>query len=416
MNDNRIKVYDILGSDKINANTPIIILKDVPIWYLSIKYNGRTPKKGIYYVDVDKLHNYLEKKYQYIHRFIPVGQVEINNRKKKTFDIMMANSNIVPTTQSYEPVDKDNWIGIIKNNNKTLRSLGTINSREKPTTAIPVFSESFLRLDENNYPEKYGNDIHTVEKYGKWTLDPYKFIIDRSHLQMINSTGNICNMVLPNLPKDIIDESAHNRDFEKNMTRKVYFTTQGSIVSDTNCNPTGDNMSKMSLNECNASAVSTKTDTNIGANDDGLLALNDTAYCDTVLDKKSKWIDKRKTVVLKEKDEPWFLDATIVGNVLHTTDPHKVTGSIRTIGTSYGSTDEINMPYKSDCVDDELSKGYSRADRMNKCIGKSEHFTDPDQTADQAIDSVDCKNTNYNNVIIYALCLFIIILLIYKRN
>src|SRR5579872_4624012 len=106
----KINVSDILGSKRININTPIIFLTGVPKKYL-ISTNDMN--KTLYNVDIDSLHRNLEKRFQFIDRFVPVGQVNTLNqtdtKAKKTYNMVMANTRIVPTTNNFEEIKKNIW-------------------------------------------------------------------------------------------------------------------------------------------------------------------------------------------------------------------------------------------------------------------------------------------------------------------
>lgn len=319
----------------------------------------------------------------------------------------MANSKIIPTTKTFERVNDNDWVALIRKSDKTNRSVGTIRSESKPNVSVPVFPKAFFqKVNPENQDFAIYDDLYSHKDYGRWALNKYAFNIDRSNLRMIDSTGEISNMFIPTTPMDLHEE----RDDDQNFNRKVYFTAQGSIVADTNCVPPSGTMNKMTINECNGTYMGKPQ---VSANDEGMLAYNESytsnqnGRFDGSGKGRSKWFKKGKTVVLKEKDEPWFLDVDIVGDVLHTTDPHKVTGAVNLIGTNYGDTDEIKMPTNSGCVTDDLIIGYSMAGKRDKCLG-IEKFDDDSET--------DVSVTNYNNVIMYIICIIIVVLLLYRRH
>lgn len=455
MTSSHIDISDILGSNKIHINTPILVLTNVPLWYLVPVYGSdnhdqridQQIDRKIYDVDIDKLHNNLEKRVSFIDKFVPIGQVQINNRSKKTFDIILANTRIVSLTTNYEQIYKGVWVGTIRKNNKLSRSLGTIYSpSESPTLAVPVFPSSYLKHEDSDSSESEDsipqqNSLYSHKSYGRWTLNPYKFNVDKSHLKMIDSAGKISSMFIPvtpgssiNMSKDLLDEIASD-NIGKNYNRKVYYTTQGSVVNDTNCVSPLDNINKMTINECNAYSVN---DSDL-VGEDGVQVRKKKQSAQQPL--RSNWFKRGKTLVLKEKDEPWFLDASIVGAVLHLTDPHKVTGQLNVIGTNYGDTDEIDMPFTSSCVTNDFITGYSRAEKDMVCRGKNKKHrkhnkhanhvngdnndvnidididtdTDDDSNIEQFSDD-DGENMNYNNYIIYIMCIVLIILLIYRKH
>jgi len=130
-----------------------------------------------------------------------------------------------------------------------------------------------------------------------------------------------------------------------------------------------------------------------------------------------------KTLVLKENDEPWFKDSAVVGTAAATANPHKVTGKVDpSFGTAYGTMKEVNAPFSSDCLVDPASprSGYSRYDKYESCLGHKRESNGYDDSVD-AMDEIeqfsDDNNTEYmNNIIMYALCVIIVVLLIYRRS
>jgi hypothetical protein len=437
MNGYKIDITDILGSIKININTPIIILSNVPKKYLIQSENNQL----VYNIDVDNLHNDLESLHKYIDRFIPVGQIYVYGSNKKFFTILMANTRIVPSTRNFEQIKKNIWVGIIRKNDKVNRSIGTIYSETKPDIMIPVFPDKFLKKidymnDDLNQKENniYAN-IYSDKIYGKWIIDNYKFNMNKSYLKMIDSSGEISNMFVPptiagmqpstsetdsnimtNAQSVTDSESKHIGD--KRLNRKVYFSAQGAITNDANCRTQDRNLEQISINDCNESGANQQETNNISAMTDDTLEMNDVSVYSDVFSplKKSKLAKSGKSLILKEKDEPWFTDSMIVGSAASIADPHKITGHISTIvdGTLYDGTVytddlnyEINAPYTSDCVIDNVI-GYSRSDADKKCRGDEktnsiENFNEPE------------TNTEYvNNIIMYVMCIILIILIMYR--
>jgi hypothetical protein len=441
MKATKIIADDIFGSKSININTPIIILRNVTFEYLLPVGNG------IFNVDMYKLQRDLENSIQFIDKFVPIGQIDTNNGQKldrnwqtRLFTLPMANTRMIHVTNTFEEISNGVWIGIIRKSGKDSRTIGTIYSKNIPKTLYPVFPSTFL-----NKQEKYGDtnesnndysDVYSDNSYGHWTLNVYKFNVDKTQLKMINSTGEMSNMYIPKatVPKDILDVGYGNDDYD----RKVYFTAQGTIVSDANCVSPINNMSKMSIKECNGSAISISDSlygdynglNSFRANDDDQLTLmlNEMSdYNDSSNMKlKKKTFSRGKKLVLREKDEPWFSDSGIVGSVASITNPHKITGIIdgeniipltnenvivntkinQRFGTIDGNENETQSPYQSVCK--SSGSGYSRYDQNNNCIGDNkvtETFVDNNTNLDYT-----------NNCIIYAMCIIIILLLLYRRR
>lgn len=441
MNGTKIIADDIFGSKNININTPIIILHNVTHEYLLPVGNG------IYNVDTDKLQNDLEHHIQFIDRFVPLGQIQLRsksgrnknknkNNYQQTFTLPMANTRIIHVTNTFEEIDRNVWIGIISKAGKESRTIGTIKSKGSPKTMYPVFPSTFLNkkptYDEGNDDLDIYANIYSDDVYGQWTLNMYKFNVDKTHLKMIDSAGEMNNMYIPKpiTPKDVLDVGYGDDDYN----RKVYFTTQGLIVSNSDCIPSLDNMSKMTINECNGATIYDKNVANsIRANDDDdqlSLMLNEEVDFNNAFDTKNKKkiFSREKKLVLREKDEPWFTDANVVGTAASISNSHKITGimdgkttlplmsrdtiisrndlvNASNLGTIDGNQKETQASFISDCKTANPI-GYSRYEQNQNCNkGDIEHFSDSNNNLDYI-----------NNYIIYAMCIIIIILLLYRRK
>lgn len=410
----RITIENIFGSSNVDINTPIIILRNVSTEYL-IRVNEIKLDSIVYNVNTDRLHKYLEKTVQFIHRFAPVGQIvaPLNSDKKYPYTVMLANTRFIHVANTFEPIKKNIWVGVVRKNNKISRTLGTIASIGVPDP-YPVFPEAFLKLNDGD--EYVGDDTYSDKSYGRWELDLYKFNVDKSHFKMIDSTGNISDMYIPKavVPSDVIDVGYGNDKYK----RKVYFTTQGVIVSDSNCVPPNDNMNKMTINECNAtSSHVVGVSDEIEAND--VLDYNDSADFKVVRKvpykpdvRMDRLFSKGKQLVLREKDEPWFTDSDVVGSMASITDAYKITGidlsrdprtSLHILnGTIDGDENETNKPFISDCKG--LTKGHSRYEQAKNCF--------------EAFDSENSDDSEYinrvNNIVLYVMCLLILLIISYR--
>lgn len=159
---------------------------------------------------------------------------------------------------------------------------------------------------------------------------------------------------------------------------------------------------------------------------------------------------RQKKIILREKDEPWFTDPDVVGNIADYDDPHKITGhhdtlqmtdselydmledmrpdgpygsmtgdsnTLTLIGTFEGDTDEINSPVEPTCAINPPI-GYSRYDQMRNCFNHSHNKSRPVGESVNSFTEPDVvegfNNQSQNNYIMLAICLLVIVLLFYK--
>lgn len=393
------------------------------------------------------------------------GIADINGSDQPYLPIILANTRVVPVTKEFRQIRPNIWVGEASiNTNTKMASLGTLYSTTYPDVDVPVFSISYLTRvpdSELNY------SVYSDKLYGSFVLNDTALNIDKLNMRMINSTGDIVMSDMPNMPNRSDPPMTPGRLFDDSSTsirsynRKVYFTAQGSIAADDDCVKPISNMMKNHLMECNAvgtgmpSAVNDSHDTNASVSntaDD-----NRTEHMtDTKDDRAFGRVmgEKEKRIVLREKDEPWFTDPFVVGDVAEYDDPHTVTGHNETlemtdselyetierlkpkgsigtmtgdadtivlIGTFDGGTDEINMPYNQDIVDRDCDPstiiGYSRYDKLRKCLGNRAGLKrSASSDSPKSMENFDQSNADndYNNYIMMAICIIIIVLMMYR--
>lgn len=486
----KIIIEDIFGSNDITINTPIIFLHNVSKEYLIP--TDTYSKNNIYNVNIDKLYNKLEYKIEFLDRYSPVGQIKATwTADKQLYTIPMANTRIFQVTNSYKNIGNNNWIGIIKKGNQVSRTLGTIYSETTPNIAYPIFPTSYLtKLDTDNYMTNAEfvnySDIFSDERYGKWILNTYKFNVDKSHIKMIDTMGDISNMYIPKsvkrdvTPKDVLDIGYGDDKYD----RKIFFSAQGDIENNANCNPPLDNSGRMSINECNGQSFNMNY---ITAHDDDQLSSSlDNANYDKFYDshqqtrsknnlnkktnrksrsqkieritgqkpshinqyeKSNKIMDcsdnsndsleleEGHNLVLREKDEPWFENTDIVGHLANVEKPYmvykdghndnKINRLIMPLdGTPDRMIDNENQKdYISNCIGSDPAPGYSRYEKDKNCKNNNGEYSNSKSNDSSLIEQFDPfkyspdKSTEYvNNTILYALCIILIMLIIYKKT
>ena len=461
---------------KISINTPILNLT-IGAAFL-IKTDSRDP---VYDVDIDTLRDFL-REYHYlefesidhIDDYVAVGQVDrryrgdIDASIDPNISIILANTRVVPTTKSYRRLKSQVWVAETTLNNTNMRSLGTIYSKDKPTYSIPVFPISFMKkvsMTEPNY------DVYSDRILGRYVLNETALNVDKRNRRMIDSTGDISlipsNIFIPLTPDELY--GADMSGLDERYNRKVYFTTQGTIASDSVCVQPKNNRMKNHLMECNGIATTVsrpgKMDIDrIDPNDSNDLSMNaivdedNNSGNDIEIENMANvrqlgpisppdntnykiLTDREKQIILREKDEPWFTNPEIVGDIAVMDDPHTVTGHLDTlemtdseiydvierlkpkgslgalvgdsetlvlIGTIDGDADEINAPFESDCTIDPVI-GYSRYDKLKKCMNLEGR-----NGMGRLLEPFNGEEMNYNNYIMGIICAIIVVLLIYK--
>lgn len=359
-------ITDLLGSNIIDINSPIIVIKNV-----SNKYLIPTIVKNIYVVNTSFLYKSLVNRYSFINVFIPVGQIKGSNDKQHLYTVILANKKIIPTTNIYKKIDTNIWYGVMPvKPDAENRTLSVIMSKNQPSLSLPVFPQSFFKnksdANDISIDTTIYNDLYMSEKYGNFILDVYKFNHNGIKHKMINSTGEISDMYIP-----------------KNLTNvrygKIYFDTQGVISEDLNCISSIDNLNKMTMNQCNANInIQNKDNTNDNNN----------------------FQESSRKLILREKDEPWFKDVKVVGPIISDIDDnHKITGMNDNIPTATLHEDVIYAKTESNCIPKNVI-GYSRYDADKKCHENIEHF------------DMDCVNNN----IIYFIVLIITCIVFFKLS
>ena len=374
---NNLSINDINGSSNINNDTPFIFIKNMNMKYLtSVK-----PSINLYEINIQKIINDYEN-YPYLHIFAPLGQI-IHSPTKQYFDCILCNIRVNYTTNNFELVDKNVWCCIFKNKltNKICKSVGTIYNVNKPTYSLPVFSsEYFSRYDESNDLHSFFKNIYTISKYGKYSLNLHKFIINKNEFLMIDGSGELSNMHFLN-------------KYKRNNLPVDFYNAQGTI--DNNAyngldNVLNDIIKSYSYDDADSYGSSLLINNNINNIETSILP-NDDSYFNNFDDnvsnasKEKKILEKndiKKKITLKEKLNPWFLNIDIVGSdVLELSAPHKVTGIVN-------------------------------RDHMETFDNKN----NDNQTDDDIYDNNDDNTYKINNIIIICIFICIIIILFYKKT
>lgn len=281
-----------LHSGHVTVNTPIIKLN---LQFECLNKIGA----NLFAINVKKMRSILSNYISFAHMFVPVGLVELTNQHYgQNIPVILANITIIPTTSTYDKIAPNVFIGILKIGNTQYKSIGTFTSQQQIST-IPVFTQEQLGRQKGASLVKY---------YNVYADPQYKRELSNEH---------------------------------KMMHQKVYFTTQGEIAKDNNC--TSDNVGQIFLDECNCKYE--QADELPHPFD----ALENSAYIiEDEINNEMKVIFGAKPsrkLILKENENPWFLDESIVGDMLLSSSaPHKITGLIGELNNSarIDKTTDIN--------------------------------------------------------------------------
>lgn len=472
------------GTD-ISINTPIL---NINIGYALLKpinKNGNS-KDYIFKVHIKKVrdilrrdHGHMFEEPNHVNDYVPVGQVDIRYKGDRSssadpnISIILANTRVVPLSKQYRKIRNNVWVAEATISGTRMRSIGTIYSKTIPTDTIPVFPVSYFKKVSDNEPNY---DVYSDRAYGRFTLNDNALNIDKKNLRMINSTGDISlipsNTFVPQTPGELYGSDMSGMD--ERFNRKVYFTTQGSIANDPNCVKPRDNMMKNNQMECNGIATTINSIEPM-ANDNDDLRMNERVDGSNSIEEFNSSSDdsqssdntqyselqyselqysnntvrevltsRERQLILREKDEPWFTDPEIVGDIAVYDDPYTITGHNNTfeasdeelydiidelkpkgslgvlqgdsdtlvlIGTIDGDTEEINAPFSSDCKMDPVI-GYSRYDKLQKCLGNSDR--NGLGKIMENFDSNGIEEYNSNNTIMWVMCFIILTLMVYR--
>lgn len=332
---------DILGSRNIDNDTPFIIVSSDNLHKLLDKVKFVNPYT-IYRANMLKLGRYVRSKTYTIDlaNFVPVGDMCSNRKITK---ILLANKHVVPTSPSYTRVGRlggmSMWIAEMKRKNVESRSLGIVltNGNSSPTFRTPVIPKSYLvRMDFGRSLLK-GNDFNVlnVRSDGLWILIRNKFINPDSpdspkwgsygNFKYIDKKGNYLSVSTENDDVGLLPENSRKQ--------KIRLTSNNQLAMNDKCLEVTSS-GKIKLRKCSnnrsqkwipngsnfISASGGNFNKCLGYDHNGNIKLqecNKTEWTKQDYDEDDvsdiQWRTVRgKTLVLKNRDDPWFMNEKIV--------------------------------------------------------------------------------------------------------
>jgi hypothetical protein len=303
-----INIESLNKNDMLDRNTSFLVASFTRRYLIQVSNN-------IYKVDIRKFTNNASNHIEFINNFIPTGHIYLNDNTQY-FSILLANKNIIQTSNQYKKIGKNQWVGYYKNSDNIFYSLGVLVSIEHPREYIPVFPKRLI----NNCESPYYN-IFTSENYGYKMLNMNK--MGGKKLSIITIDGDIKSLTTPVEYSDLHDESTNHY---QNHDKKIFFSTQGDIVINSNCIHPINNLAKYELDECNAVSEPNNyhfINTNVDSNKDNN---NDDNNDDNDVNNNENKNNNKRGISLREHDEPWYKNYDIFGKYSQYEKPHKITG------------------------------------------------------------------------------------------
>jgi hypothetical protein len=327
-------ITNILGSRIIDNATPFIIIycDDMSKFLDKIKFvNPYT----IYRTNIPRLTDYIkQRKIEFdISIFSPVGDICSDRKITK---ILLANKNIVPCSSVYKYIGKLGtsvlWIAEMKRKTIQSRSIGTIltNTMTPPSFETPVVPRSYLINMDFGQSLLKGNDLNilNVRSDGLWILIRDKFNTipkwDTHDFKYISRKGNYLSVAdddsenIKLLPENSRNQKITTTDDNQLMINNkcLEVTSSGKVVLK-KCNSS--NSQKWISNGNNFVSIANNVENKcIGYDENGDIILQ---QCENVSwtkknDDNNNWTNiKGKTLVLKNRNNPWFTNEKIVKNV-----------------------------------------------------------------------------------------------------
>lgn len=381
-------ITDILGSEIINNNTPLIIISASSVsleQYLNLVTTIDSSKiyklnHELLVKNISTLSDKLPSSFN-ITNFIPVGDICSSTRIKS---IVLANKYILPTTNKFRKVGNlaglTFWVGYLKRKDKESRTLGvcTTTNNNPPDHRVPVLPRSYLIKMDFPTGKVAGNELNilNIKSDGLWMILRHKFTRGNNNFKLIGLNG-----------KYLSSDNNKLQLKEGNTTNQnVSYNVQGELVMGNMCITTNDNK-EVYLEKCSKksgqkwspyngnyiSMMDNKFNTCLSVGNRNNIVASE---CDPR--KESEWtqqdIDgadianytwptaKGKTVVLVEKDDPWFLNKDIVGNVTHV--PHKFS-----VSAPYDTSQAHTSESKYNKTPTDFIRGYSYAEQAKNIEG-----------------------------------------------
>jgi hypothetical protein len=404
-----LTITDILGSEIIDNNTPLIIISASPsslIQYLTVVKTIDSNKIDSNKIDSNEIdsnkiyklnHESLIKDLSFtidttdkfdITNFIPVGDICSSTKIKH---IVLANKYILPTTNKFKKVGTLSgltfWAGYLKRKEKESRTIGLFVTEDDvaPKYRVPVLPKSYLvKMDFPN-DTVAGNEFNilNIKSDGLWVILRHKFTKGNNNFKLMGLNGKYLSSDSGELRLKDGNSSGHN----------ISYNVQGELVMGDRCITTNDNKD-VSLEKCSnksgqkwvpyngnyISMLDNKFNTCLSVGDKNRVI---TKKCnpraepewtkqniDNVDHVNYTWPKiKGKTVVLVEKDDPWFLNKDIVGSIKYI--PHKFPKGVAYDKPIRGA---FKSKYKKTPTD--FIRGYSYAEQSQNIEGFDDKDSD----------------------------------------
>lgn len=326
----RLNVTNILGGRDIDNDTPFIIVSsdNIEKFLSPIKFcNPHT----IYRIKYREFVKYVQRKGVHsidMRNFMPIGDLCSD---KRINSLLLANRHIVPTTNNYRNIGKMNglymWVGFIRRQGAESRSIGVVTTKTKysPKYFIPVLPRMYLIKMDFGSGFIRGNDfdILSVKSDGLWIMTRNRFRAGSLYYGDLNPSSSSRE-----------SKKKIGKNYDKDFTKLMY-NEHGQLLLNDKC-ITVDKYGKLKLRSCGenksqqwlrsgndyVSMYNNQFNKCIGTSSSGGLILKN--YHPKTdwdgFDRQSEGVVedwesvKGKTMVLRDRNNPWFLDKKILQN------------------------------------------------------------------------------------------------------
>lgn len=410
-------VTDITGSTNINNDSPFIIVKSNNMHDHLVKITSDNGY-SVYRLNYQSLSKLVNKYSAFIDmdNYMSIGDLCSSG---EITDVILANKNTIASMNKYKKVgtigNHTAWVGKATKNGNELRSIGVVLTEKDspPKFNIPILPINYLVKMHFGGSKIRGNEFNILSYFtdGLWTIVVSKFMDHESYFKYSNTNGKYLSS---------INSTLSMKDSKDNM-QNIRYTSDGQLMIDNKCITVNNGkliLSVRSNTDLNqkwvkkADKFMSLSDSNfnkcLGIDKNNNVVLKncpksvewDFQNVDYIDVRNPKWKSvKGKSLVLVDRNDPWFLNKDIVDVI-----EHPGNGKISPIGYDLVKDDQTpsrigGTPKKNRS---SFSDGYFDGDQKDKII----------ETFDDESDSSD----NFLLILLSIVLLIVIIIRIRRKR